>query len=170
MAAEEGEANAARLKLNRAGFAVLMMEVKALQGVMGVFTQFENELKTLKKQINAINKEYETGIVFPEVLNPMELTRAFFELSKQAHPYPHHLDVILGDLEADTSVYLKSGVLERFLHSLDRVAPNFYQSHLHKMEVKEVIIQMLEDCYDEIEDLQEEAELEDNALILDEET
>ncbi|SCA62962.1 hypothetical protein SCG7109_AG_00090 [Chlamydiales bacterium SCGC AG-110-M15] len=163
------ESQATRLEMNRSGFAVLMMEVKALQGVSGVYNQFENEYKTLGKQIKAIANDIDEEIPLSEKLNIVEFARGFFQLTKQVHPYPHHLEDILENMGANKHVYIKTAVLERFLHSLDRVAPSFFQSHLHKTEVKQVIIQTLEDCYDEIEDLEEEAELGENTLLLDKE-
>jgi predicted transcriptional regulator len=54
---------------------------------------------------------------------------------------------------------------------MDKIDPNFYENPEHKQEVKQVIIQTLEDLYDEIEELEEEEEDYDDEdyLIEDEE-
>ena len=158
-----------KLEMNRAGFAVLMLEVKSLQGASGVFHQFQNEYKTIKQNIKKMQESFEDEIdlALPKELDFIALAKGFLSIIKQSHLYPHHLEEITQEL-GSKNVYIKMVILERYLHSLDRVAPNFYQGKRHKAEIKQVIIQVLEDCYDEIEELEEEAEDEgnENPLLL----
>ncbi len=161
---------AAELKLNRSGFSVLMSQVKAVQGAHTLYKHFRDEVKTFRQQIKEIQKGNEE-ISLPKYCDAVSLAQGFYELFCQPHPYPHHIKDIMENLQANTSPYLQVSVLERFLHSMDKIDPNFYENPEHKQEVKQVIIQTLEDLYDEIEELEEEEEDYDDEdyLIEDEE-
>lgn len=152
-----------QLKMNRTGFSVLMTQVKALQGSHGLYAHFIDEFKTLKKQVKELAKSMENDkniSKLPLELNSLSLARSFFKFISNPHPYPHHLNDLTSFMGASDNIYLKINILERFLHSVDRIDPNFYQNPLHKQEVKQVIIQSLEDLYDQVEEMEEEEELE----------
>ncbi len=170
----DAETIARALKLNRVGFSVVMTQVKALQGTHGVFKQFIQEIKTFVKQTEELQKEYpdqKRDLMIPKELNVLNLARKFQSFISTSHPYPHHLLDIVKELGLEDKIYMKVNILERFLHATDKIDPNFFQNPEHKQEVKQVIMQTLEDLYDEIEDLEEEEELEgmDGLLLKDEE-
>lgn len=160
------------LQLNRAGMTVIMTQVKALQGSYSLFKQFEEELVTLKKQMRELEKSIDPDSVgnmrLPKNLNMFTMARGYHSLIANAHPYPHHLTEIADQLGARDNIYLKINILERFLHAVDKVDPHFYQNPLHKQEVRKTIMTTLEDLYDKIEEMEEEAELEEQERLLEE--
>jgi hypothetical protein len=160
------------LHLNRAGMTVIMTQVKALQGSFSIFKQFEEELTTLKKQMQELEKSIDPelfDLTLPKELNMISMTRGYHALIENPHPYPHHLTEIADGLGARDNIYLKINILERFLHAVDKIDPHFYQNPLHKQEVRKTIMTTLEDLYDKLEEMEEEAELEESERFLDEE-
>jgi hypothetical protein len=139
--------NKKELDLNQAEFSTLMMYVKSVQSGYFLFKQFDEEFKTLKKQ----------DINVPENISPIFLAKSFFTYIKQTHPYPHQLNDTFTTASTD-DINVKIGVLERYLHAIDKIDPNFFDGSKHKQDCRNVIIQVLEDFYDELEDLEDEEE------------
>lgn len=155
------------LQLNRSGWSTIMLQVRSLQGCHSFFKHFKDEFKTFKRQLRELEKSeraVDDSIAITEKLNADNLARGYFKLIRNIHPYPHHLGEIAEDLQVGNSLYLKINVFERFLHAVDKIDPNFYQNPLHKQEVKEVIMNTLEDLYDQLEEKEEEAEVEEDYL------
>ena len=160
------------LQLNRAGMTVIMTQVKALQGSFSIFKQFEEELVTLRKQMHELEKSVEredVDLEIPSGLNFVTMTRGFHSLIANPHPYPHHLLEVADNLGARENIYLKINILERFLHTVDKIDPHCYQNPLHKQEVRKTIMTTLEDLYDKLEEEEDEAELEESERFLNEE-
>ena len=156
------------LKLNHAGWSVLMLQIKSLQGAHGFYKHFHEEMRTLKRQLKELEKAeriIDDSISLPEQVDAMSLTRSYFKFISNIHPYPHHLTEIAEELGIVQSIYLKTNVFERFLHAVDKIDPNFYQNPLHRQEVKNVLMQTLEDLYDELEEREEEAQMEEEDYL-----
>lgn len=142
------------LRLNRSGMQVLMTQIKCLQGSYHIFTVFDQEMKTLFQQQKMQQSQ---DLDFdPEILNMYNMARSYQKFISNPHPYPHQLKELAAELGAASNIYLEVQILERFLHAVDKINPNFYQNPLHKQEVAQVILQTLEDLYDEIEEIEEE--------------
>ncbi|MFT4554566.1 MAG: hypothetical protein ACI9S8_003220 [Chlamydiales bacterium] len=159
------------LQLNRAGMTVVMTQVKALQGSFSLFKQFEEEIVTMKKQLQELEKSVDADNVdlkIPKRLNVFTMARGYHNLIANPHPYPHHLLEIADSLGAQDNIYLKINILERFLHAVDKVDPHFYQNPLHKQEVRKTIMSTLEDLYDKLEEIEEEAEIEEQERLMEE--
>lgn len=162
-----------QLKLNRSGMHVVMSQVKALQGTFSIYMHFKDELKTLKKQLSELSKSIKDAKMdcsLPKKVTMFSLADSYHKYISNPHPYPHHLLEIANNLGFNENTYLQINLFERFLHAVDKIDPHFYQNPLHKQEVKQVLMQTLEDLYEKVEEMEENAELEeDDDLLLEEE-
>lgn len=132
----------------------LMTEVKSVQATLGVFAFFKNRQSLIKQQFELEEREV------PKEVNFESLARAFMHIAGERYPTAQKIDQEAKTLNVDRDTAEKMIVLEQMRDAVKQVSTRVYRSPEHRDQVHQVLIECLEEIYDQMEAEAEQEELE----------